>query len=472
MPPLQMSAPGDTRESDADRRAAQVMAELGASTLPLAGARLGEYDANAAPEVPSAEHVLGSPGRPLDPDLRAVFEPLFRHDFRHVRIHTESTAGQAATAIGAAAFTVGRHVAFGQGHYAPATVSGRELIAHELAHVTRQAAEGVPRLDRRLLLTGSNADIDDFFAMAEDASGLVLTRDPATNVVTATASSAIPATSPAFATQLERIINAPHQDAEIHVGRGQANVDIGAFPTPSDLTGGGVQNIDMDDIDAMEAGAPGIGVADLAHEFVENFQAHSAPPAAGVDRFPSAHAAGLAAETAVAHDIVGSGERVAEASTQIGSTITRIAEDYTDYYVLSTVTQRAGTSDFSRSDVSFAPKVVVNTLTIDSFVTDDAVVPPLGVPILAAVNVVLIATPLATVRVEGFTDNQGNAAHNLDLGQRRADSAITSLVGLGVDGGRLHAVGRGATGFVAPNNTAAGRAQNRRVVLTVTRPGP
>jgi outer membrane protein OmpA-like peptidoglycan-associated protein len=470
MPPLRMSAPGDERESDASRRAGQVMEGPGAPTR--AGESQGVQGAGAHMDVPSAERVLGSSGRALDPDLRAFFEPRFQYDFSQVRIHADGTAGQAAASLGAAAFTVGRHVAFGDGHYAPATIPGRALIAHELAHVTRQSAEGAPRLDRQLLLTGSATDIADFIAMAETASGLVLSRDPATNVVTAVASSATPATSPAFAAQLDRIMTAPTQNAEIHVGTHQANVDIGAFPVPADLTAGGVQNIDMDDINAMEAGAPGIGVADLAHELVENFDAHAAAPVAGVDRFGPAHAAGLVAEADVARDIVGSGNRVAQASMPIGTNITRIAEDYTNYYVLSTLTAAPATADFSRSNVSFATKVAVITLTIDSFITNDATVPAAGGLVLLAVQGLLIANPLATVLVEGFTDDQGSAASNVTLGQQRAQSAVASLVGFGVDGGRLHTVGRGATGFVAPNGTAAGRAQNRRVVLTVTRPGP
>jgi hypothetical protein len=57
------------------------------------------------------------------------------HDFRHVRIHTDEGAARAAVAIGARAFTVGRHIAFAQGEFHPQLSEGRRVLAHELAHV-------------------------------------------------------------------------------------------------------------------------------------------------------------------------------------------------------------------------------------------------------------------------------------------------------------------------------------------------
>lgn len=62
----------------------------------------------------------------------------FGHDFGHVRVHADGAAARAAEAISARAFTVGQHVAFGAGAYAPGTTEGDRLIAHELAHVVQQ----------------------------------------------------------------------------------------------------------------------------------------------------------------------------------------------------------------------------------------------------------------------------------------------------------------------------------------------
>jgi hypothetical protein len=66
-------------------------------------------------------------------------ESHFGHDFSHVRVHTDERASASASAIGSPAYTVGRHVAFGAGSYAPETGAGRRLLAHELAHVVQQA---------------------------------------------------------------------------------------------------------------------------------------------------------------------------------------------------------------------------------------------------------------------------------------------------------------------------------------------
>src|SRR6266481_1369679 len=89
---------------------------------------------------PIIHEVLGSPGQPLDQATRAFMEPRFGHDFSQVRVHTNEKAAESARAVNALAYTVGRNVAFGSGQYAPGTVSGAKLLAHELTHVAQQAA--------------------------------------------------------------------------------------------------------------------------------------------------------------------------------------------------------------------------------------------------------------------------------------------------------------------------------------------
>jgi hypothetical protein len=93
-----------------------------------------------AQHVPAAvEQVLLSPGRPLEPSLRASMESTFRHDFSRVRMHADSPAHASAAGLRAAAYTVGPHVAFARDAYDPASEAGRRLIAHELAHVVQQS---------------------------------------------------------------------------------------------------------------------------------------------------------------------------------------------------------------------------------------------------------------------------------------------------------------------------------------------
>ncbi len=90
-------------------------------------------------EAPQIVHeVLGSPGKPLDRQVRAYFEPRFGHDFGSVRVHDDARAARSAAAINARAYAAGHDVAFAAGEYTPGSASGRELIAHELAHTIQQ----------------------------------------------------------------------------------------------------------------------------------------------------------------------------------------------------------------------------------------------------------------------------------------------------------------------------------------------
>jgi outer membrane protein OmpA-like peptidoglycan-associated protein len=73
--------------------------------------------------------------------------------------------------------------------------------------------------------------------------------------------------------------------------------------------------------------------------------------------------------------------------------------------------------------------------------------------------------PDLKLRVEGHTDNQGNAASNQTLSDKRAQSVVAWLTGHGVAASRLTAKGFGQTKPVADNSTDDGRAKNRRVEL-------
>lgn len=73
-----------------------------------------------------------------------------------------------------------------------------------------------------------------------------------------------------------------------------------------------------------------------------------------------------------------------------------------------------------------------------------------------------------TIRVDGYTDNVGSAEHGLELSQARADAVAAilrdALSGLDVT---IQAVGHGEADPIASNATAAGRAKNRRVSITL-----
>lgn len=66
-------------------------------------------------------------------------EPRFGHDFSRVHIHADTQAAESARAVSAKEYTVGSHVVFGRDRYAPQSIEGQRLIAHELTHVVQQA---------------------------------------------------------------------------------------------------------------------------------------------------------------------------------------------------------------------------------------------------------------------------------------------------------------------------------------------
>lgn len=79
--------------------------------------------------------------------------------------------------------------------------------------------------------------------------------------------------------------------------------------------------------------------------------------------------------------------------------------------------------------------------------------------------------PQSIVTVTGHTDNTGTAAYNQDLSERRAWSVASVLQSGGVAGSRINVVGAGESQPIATNQTVAGRAQNRRVDITITPTG-
>jgi hypothetical protein len=93
-------------------------------------------------ESPAAvQNVLAEPGRPLDPTTRGQMESHFGYGFGQVRVHTDDRAAATAHDQSASAYTVGSHIVFGAGRYAPETADGQRLLAHELAHVVQQGGE-------------------------------------------------------------------------------------------------------------------------------------------------------------------------------------------------------------------------------------------------------------------------------------------------------------------------------------------
>lgn len=97
------------------------------------------------------------------------------------------------------------------------------------------------------------------------------------------------------------------------------------------------------------------------------------------------------------------------------------------------------------------------------FPTGSAAIDDRYKPLMDLGVVVLNLNPQARMRVNGYTDDVGPPDVNLALSQARADALKGYLVAQGIAAGRIDAIGRGATGFVAPNDSDANRSQNRRI---------
>ncbi len=87
---------------------------------------------------------------------------------------------------------------------------------------------------------------------------------------------------------------------------------------------------------------------------------------------------------------------------------------------------------------------------------------------LDALATYLTNTKNATILIEGHTDNTGSVAQNNLLSLQRAESIMQYLVSKGIADKRIQAKGLGSSMPIADNNTAAGRAKNRRTSFTIT----
>lgn len=152
-------------------------------------------------------------------------------------------------------------------------------------------------------------------------------------------------------------------------------------------------------------------------------------------------------------------------------------QDFENYYLVYRTKLNAATQNITITSAKRRSKVVISTRTIDNFGTRSlfspsggGTIPAAGPAVVAAAAADVVANPTATVRIEGFADDSeflGRVSSS-----QRATNVQASLVGAGVAQGRIHAEGRGGINFVAANDTPPHRALNRRVVITVTRPGP
>jgi outer membrane protein OmpA-like peptidoglycan-associated protein len=112
--------------------------------------------------------------------------------------------------------------------------------------------------------------------------------------------------------------------------------------------------------------------------------------------------------------------------------------------------------------------IVLNMPNNVTFDTDSSSLKPAGANTLTGVAQVLKEYEKTAVNVVGYTDSSGSRAHNMTLSQQRADSVGSSLILQGVAATRIHTTGAGPDNPVASNSTPEGKAQNRRVEITLS----
>jgi OmpA-OmpF porin, OOP family len=123
---------------------------------------------------------------------------------------------------------------------------------------------------------------------------------------------------------------------------------------------------------------------------------------------------------------------------------------------------KGGVEQQMASDLEQTGKVRVYGINFD---TDSDQIRDESHTTLDQIVAMLKAKPDWKLTVEGHTDATSTPEHNQQLSERRAGSVKAYLVGAGIDASRLSTAGYGATRPVASNDTALGRAQNRRVEL-------
>jgi OmpA-OmpF porin, OOP family len=118
-------------------------------------------------------------------------------------------------------------------------------------------------------------------------------------------------------------------------------------------------------------------------------------------------------------------------------------------------------------DATGCPRGGPVTLLGVEFASNSGTLTAASRPILDEVATDLKAHPRLKVEVQGHTDSRGADLYNMELSQRRADSVRDYLIAQGVSPSQLVSKGYGETTPISDNTTDTGRANNRRVVMSV-----
>jgi len=102
-----------------------------------------------------------------------------------------------------------------------------------------------------------------------------------------------------------------------------------------------------------------------------------------------------------------------------------------------------------------------------TFATNSANINGSFYPILDSVSIVLKEFDKTSINISGFTDSSGSDMYNQTLSEGRSNSVASYMVRSGILHGRIQSRGFGERYPVASNDNAMGRAQNRRVEISI-----
>lgn len=100
-----------------------------------------------------------------------------------------------------------------------------------------------------------------------------------------------------------------------------------------------------------------------------------------------------------------------------------------------------------------------------TFATDSSVVSPGFEPVLSSIVEVVNEFDKTLMQINGYTDSTGSFQYNQQLSEQRANSVARFFMNSGVTASRIRTAGYGPRDPIASNDTAGGRAQNRRVEI-------
>ncbi|MEN0006437.1 MAG: OmpA family protein [Bacteroidota bacterium] len=132
------------------------------------------------------------------------------------------------------------------------------------------------------------------------------------------------------------------------------------------------------------------------------------------------------------------------------------------FYLLDDVLLQPLTSDTTHS---FAQQPFALEHLLFEF--NQAELPPSSFPELDQLAQHLQDSPTTTITITGHTDNEGTAAYNLELSQKRAEAVKAYLAAKGVAPKRMVTIGKGSTVPLAQNDNEGNRQLNRRVEVNL-----